>query len=118
MKKYMALFSLLVVFASLLVGCDINRMGKDEYYVQITMDGKEGVSKSMDGKVMGKEYEYTLSGFDKEGKEKELQFMAQKNLRKEAFLRVYHSDKKGVTAWEEVQEDELPKKAKEKLGVK
>ncbi|EJV75341.1 MULTISPECIES: YxeA family protein [Bacillus] len=118
MKKYMAIFSLLVVFASLLVGCDINRMGKDEYYVQITMDGKEGVSKSMDGKVMGKEYEYTLSGFDKEGKEKELQFMAQKNLRKEAFLRVYHSDKKGVTAWEEVQEDELPKKAKEKLGVK
>ncbi|MFK4469746.1 hypothetical protein COJ07_20895 [Bacillus cereus] len=118
MKKYMALFSLLVVFASLLVGCDINRMGKDEYYVQITMDGKEGVSKSMDGKVMGKEYEYTLSGFDKEGKEKELEFMAQKNLRKEAFLRVYHSEKKGVTAWEEVQEDELPKKVKEKLGVK
>ncbi|MGE7891031.1 YxeA family protein [Bacillus cereus] len=118
MKKYMALFSLLVVFASLLVGCDINRMGKDEYYVQITMDGKEGVSKSMDGKVMGKEYEYTLSGFDKEGKETELEFMAQKNLRKEAFLRVYHSEKKGVTAWEEVQEDELPKKAKEKLGVK
>ncbi|MDR2995535.1 hypothetical protein COK05_27540 [Bacillus cereus] len=118
MKKYMALFSLLVVFASLLVGCDINRMGKDEYYVQITMDGKEGVSKSMDGKVMGKEYEYTLSGFDKEGKEKELEFIAQKNLRKEALLRVYHSDKKGVTAWEEVQEDELPKKAKEKLGVK
>ncbi|MFE7378710.1 YxeA family protein [Bacillus cereus] len=118
MKKYMALFSLLVVFASLLVGCDINRMGKDEYYVQISMDGREGVSKSMDGKVMGKEYEYTLSGFDKEGKEKELEFIAQKNLRKEAFLRVYHSDKKGVTAWEEVQEDELPKKAKEKLGVK
>ncbi|WP_306008473.1 YxeA family protein [Bacillus sp. MMSF_3353] len=118
MKKYMALFSLLVVFAGLLVGCDINRMGKDEYYVQITMDGKEGVSKSMDGKVMGKEYEYTLSGFDKEGKEKELQFMAQKNLRKEAFLRLYHSEKKGVTAWEEVQEDELSKKAKEKLGVK
>lgn len=34
------------------------------------------------------------------------------------FLRVYHLDKKGVTAWEEVQEDELPKKVKEKLGVK
>ncbi|PEK18792.1 YxeA family protein [Bacillus wiedmannii] len=118
MKKYMAFLSLLVVFASLLVGCDINRMGKDEYYVQITIDGKEGVSKSMDGKVMGKGYEYTLLGFDKEGKEKELEFMAQKNLRKEAFLRVYHSEKKGVTAWEEVQEDELPKKAKEKLGVK
>ncbi|EPY7705947.1 YxeA family protein, partial [Bacillus paranthracis] len=28
MKRYIALFSILVVFASLLVGCDINRMGK------------------------------------------------------------------------------------------
>ncbi|MGE7884123.1 YxeA family protein [Bacillus sp. NPDC094077] len=118
MKKYMALFSILVVFASLLVGCDINRMDKDEYYVQITMDGKKGVSKSMDDEVMGKEYEYTLSGFDKEGKEKELGFIAQKNLRKEAFLRIYHSDKKGVTAWEEVQKDGLPTKAKEKIGIK
>lgn len=58
------------------------------------MDGKGGVSKSMDGKVTRKEYEYTFSGFDKEGKEKELEFIAQKNLRKEAFLRVYYSDKK------------------------
>lgn len=33
MKKYIAIFSLLVVFASLLVGCDINRIGKGEYYV-------------------------------------------------------------------------------------
>ncbi|HFT2185924.1 TPA: hypothetical protein RG887_005677 [Bacillus cereus] len=33
------------------------------------------------------------------------------------FLRVYHLDKKGVTAWEEVLEDGIPKKAK-KLGVK
>lgn len=117
-KRYIALFSILVVFASLLVGCDVNRISKEEYYVQITMDGKEGVSKSMDGEVMGKNYEYTLSGFDKEGKEKGLEFNAQKNLRKEAFLRVYYSNKKGVTAWEEVKKDELPTKAKEKLGVK
>ncbi|KXY32332.1 hypothetical protein AT269_10490 [Bacillus cereus] len=108
MKRHIALFSILVIFASLLVGCDINRMGKDEHYVQITMDGE----------VMGKEYEYILSGFDKEGKEKELEFTTQKNLRKEAFLRVYHSDKKGVTAWEEVQKDELPTKVEGKLGVK
>ncbi|MEC2247308.1 YxeA family protein, partial [Bacillus cereus] len=65
-----------------------------------------------------KDYEYKLTGFDKDGKEKELEFIAQKNLRKEAFLRVYHSDKKGVTAWEEVKKDELPAKVKEKLSVK
>lgn len=88
-KRYIAFFSILAVFASLLVGCDINRMGKDEYYVQITMNGKEGVSKSMDGEVMGKEYEYTLSGFDKEGKEKELEFTEQKNLRKITLIKAF-----------------------------
>ncbi|MGG5739613.1 MULTISPECIES: YxeA family protein [Bacillus cereus group] len=117
MKRYIALFSILVVFASLLVGCDINRMGKDEYYVQITVDGKEYNGKSSNGEPY-KDYQYKLPAFDKEGKEKELEFTAVKNLRKEAFLRLYHSDKKGVTAWEEVKKDELPAKVKEKLGVK
>ncbi|MEX0414679.1 YxeA family protein [Bacillus sp. C30] len=117
MKRYIALFSILVVFASLLVGCDLNRMGKDEYYVQITVDGKEYNGKADNGQPY-KDYEYKLTGFDKDGKEKELEFIAQKNLRKEAFLRVYHSDKKGVTAWEEVKKEELPAKVKEKLGVK
>ena len=43
---------------------------------------------------MVKGYEYALSVFDKEGKENELEFIVQKNLCKEAFLRVYHLDKK------------------------
>jgi len=40
-------------------------------------------------------------------KKKELEFNTQKNLRKEAFLRVYYSDKKveeDVSGWEEVNE--------------
>lgn len=119
MKRYIALFSILVVFASLLVGCDINRMGKDQYYVQITADGIEKNEKSDSGEPY-KYFEYKLKGFDKDGKEKEkeIEFTAHKNLRKDAFLRVYHSDKKGVTAWEEVKKDELPAKVKEKLGTK
>ncbi|AZJ22975.1 DUF1093 domain-containing protein [Bacillus wiedmannii] len=117
MKRYIALFSILVVFASLLVGCDINRMGKDEYYVQITADGIEKNEKFDNGEPH-KYFEYKLKGFDKGGEEKELEFTAPKNLRKDAFLRVYHSDKKGVTAWEEVKKDELPAKVKEKLGAK
>jgi len=116
-KRYIALFSILVVFASLLVGCDLNRMGKDEYYVQITVDGTEKTGKADDGRTY-KSFEYKLPAFDKEGKEKEMEFTANKNLRKEAFLRVYYSDKKGVTAWEEVKKDELPAKVKGKLGVK
>lgn len=114
LKRYIALFSILVVFASLLVGCDLNRLGKDEYYVQITTDG---INKADNGEP-SKFFKYKLTGFDKDGKEKELEFDAQKNLRKESFLRVYYADKKGVSAWEEVKKDELPAKVKEKLAVK
>ncbi len=39
-------------------------------------------------------YDYKLPGFDKDGKEKEMEFTALKNLRKEAFLRIYYSEKK------------------------
>ncbi|CAI8721911.1 hypothetical protein BHU24_07805 [Bacillus pseudomycoides] len=117
MKRYIALFSILIVFASLLVGCDLNRMGKDEYYVQITVDGTEKNEKADNGQPH-KSFEYKLPAFDKDGKEKEMEFTAVKNLRKEAFLRVFYSDKKGVAAWEEVKKDELPAKVKEKLGVK
>ncbi|AQY39117.1 YxeA family protein [Bacillus thuringiensis] len=118
MKRYIALFSLLFVFVSLLVGCDsIKRMGKDQYYVQITTDGIEKTEKDSENNTF-KYYEYKLPGFDKEGKEKQLEFTADKNLRKKAFLRVHHSNKKGVVAWEEVKNEELPAKVKEKLGVK
>ncbi|SFI68948.1 MULTISPECIES: YxeA family protein [unclassified Bacillus (in: firmicutes)] len=114
MKRYIALLSILVVFASLLVGCDLNRLGKDEYYVQIKTDGIETTYEGQSSKY----FKYKLTGFDKDGKEKELEFDAQKNLSKEAFLRVYYSDKKGVSAWEEVKKDELPAKVKEKLAAK
>ncbi|EJR80279.1 YxeA family protein [Bacillus cereus group sp. MYBK249-1] len=117
MKRYIVFFSILVVFATMLVGCDLNRMGKDEYYVQITVDGTEKNKKFDDGEPF-KSFEYKLPAFNKDGNEKEMEFNAMKNLRKEAFLRVYYSDKKGVTAWEEVKKDELPAKVREKLGVK
>ncbi len=117
MKRYITLFSILVVFATMLVGCDVNCMGKDEYYVQITTDAKikSGVSKEGNKYT---EYNYELQGFDENGNEKTVKFNGFKELRKEAFLRVFHSDKKGVTAWEEVKKDELPGKVKEKLDVK
>ncbi|MGN5651262.1 YxeA family protein [Bacillus sp. Brlt_9] len=111
MKRYIALFSILVVFASLLAGCNLNHFGKDKYYVQITNDGIETTDKNF-------KYMYKVTGFDKDGKEKELEFDAQKKLRKDAFLCVYYSDEKGVSSWEEVKKDELPEKVKEKLAVK
>lgn len=117
LKKYIALFSILIVFATMLVGCDLNRTGKDQYYVQITTDAKieSGVSKEGHNYT---DYNYELQGFDEKGNEQTVKFDGRKKLRKEAFLRVYYSDKRGVTAWEEVKKDALPAKVKEKLSVK
>ena len=114
MKRSIAMLVILVVFASILAGCNFQRMGKDIYYVQITMDGqKEETTDDKDNPFTT--YKYSLPAFDEEGTEKKMEFTAQKNLRKEAYLRVYYSSKKGVTSWEEVQKDDLPAKVKEKL---
>lgn len=118
MKKIISILIILTVFSSMLVGCNLNRIGTEKYYVQITVDGKEEVAKSSDGKIMGRNYKYKLVGFDKEGKEKELEFSAQKNLRKDSFLLVYYSEEKGVKSWEEVEKDNLPTKVKGTLNVK
>ncbi|PFF60125.1 YxeA family protein [Bacillus thuringiensis] len=118
MKKFILLLSFLTLFSSMLVGCNLNRIGTEKYYVQITVDGKEEVAKSIDGKVTGKKYKYILVGLDKESKEKKLEFFAQKNLRKDAFLLVCYSEEKGVKSWEEVKKGDLPTKVKEKLSVK
>ncbi|WP_192797700.1 YxeA family protein [Bacillus sp. FSL K6-0040] len=59
---------------------------------------KSGVSKERNKYT---EYNYELQEFDEKGNEKAVKFNGFKELRKEAFLRVFHSDKKGVTDWEE-----------------
>lgn len=118
LKKIIWLLSILTIFSIMLVSCNLNRIGTEEYYVQITVDGKKEIVKSSDGKILGGIYMYKLVGFDKESKEKELEFSAQKNLRKDAFLLVYYSEEKGVKSWEEVEKDDLPATVKEKLIVK
>ncbi|WP_136604042.1 YxeA family protein [Paenibacillus dokdonensis] len=91
---------------------NLNRLGADQYYVQI-QDGKKMEDKTNDGKKYIY-YEYTLEGFDKNGKEKTVTFTANKELRKEAYLSVYmKGDKAG--SYQEVQTSELPDQAKQKL---
>ncbi|MCU4786764.1 YxeA family protein [Bacillus cereus] len=118
MKKIILFLSILTLFSCMLVGCNLNCIGTEKYYVQITVDGKEEVVKSSDDIIMGKNYKYKIVAFDKEGKEKELEFFAQKNLRKDAFLLLYYSEDKSMNSWEEVKKDDLPAKVKEKLSVK
>ncbi|MGX5540034.1 YxeA family protein [Bacillus wiedmannii] len=114
MKRIMLMCSVFVFFTVILTSCNLNRLGTDTYYVQITKDGEKLKEKNVNGDTT---YQYKLPGFDQDGKDKEMEFTALKNLRKEAFLRIYYSEKKGVKSWEEVKKDELPTKVKEKLKV-
>jgi uncharacterized protein (TIGR01655 family) len=116
MKRMIGILSILVIMTTVLMGCNLNRVFKDEYYVKITVDGEVETGKTSDGQDFT-QYNYSLTGFDKEGNDKELKFMATKNLRKEAYLLVYYSDDKGVTSWQEVKEEEVSEKALKKLNA-
>lgn len=88
--------------------------GGTSYYTQITLDGKK-VQKTFDNGTKFDEWEYSQSAYDANGNEKKIDFSADHNLRKEAYLKLTYNDKKGVTSWEEVQQKDIPEKAQGKL---
>lgn len=104
----------LVGFVVFIQNVNLNRIGAQQYYVQITQDGKEMEDKSDSGQKYVS-YEYTLQGFDSNGKEKSLTFTAGKELRKVAYLRIYVKGD-GVSSYQEVKASELPELAKQKLA--
>lgn len=116
MKKTMIfggiLVAILIGFVVLIQNVNFNRLGTESYYVQI-QDGNRVEDKADNGEKYIY-YEYNLEGFDKEGSAKTLTFRANKELRKEAYLRLYVKEK-GVSSYQEVQANEIPEKAKMKL---
>ena len=75
-----------------------------EYYTQIDNSKIEGLSTTDSMK-----YQYTLTAYDEKGKEKEV-------LREDAYLKLEVMLTRGVTNWEEVQFDEMPKEVQEKYN--
>ncbi|WP_429841860.1 YxeA family protein [Brevibacillus sp. FIR094] len=109
------ILALIIGAVFLLQNVNFNRLGAEEYYVQINKEGqKNGVT--LDSGEKFTTYDYTLLGYNENGEEKTLTFMAMKELRKDAYLRVFVKEEKGVTSYQEVKLDELPDKAKEKLA--
>lgn len=118
MKKVLTIIavSLFVIFIGLLLlfqNYNLNRLGTDHYYVQITTGGKEIVEQVGGDKYS--RYFYELPAYDKNGNEKSLDFYSNQNLRNGAYLKMYYKDKKGVTSYEEVMESDVPEKALQKL---
>jgi uncharacterized protein (TIGR01655 family) len=117
MKKLLITLTIAVILTGgliILQKVNFNQLGADEYYVQIQGEGKVIEDKIDNGeKIIS--YEYKLPAFDKNGRQKTLTFTAQKQLRENAYLRLFIKDNKGVTSYQEVKKDELPKKVSEKL---
>jgi len=103
----------LVGFVVFIQNVNLNRLGAQQYYVKITQDGKKMEDKSDSGQKYVS-YEYTLEGFDSSGKERSLTFTAGKELRKDAYLRIYVK-KDRVSSYQEVSASDLPEQAKQKL---
>ncbi|MBZ4224325.1 YxeA family protein [Bacillus wiedmannii] len=77
-----------------------NPAGKTVYYTKITGSSVQG----QNGR-----YDYEVIAYDEEKKKEELSFSAEKKLRERAYIRLYYTMIRGVTYWEEVSFEELPK---------
>jgi len=110
----LALFVLGIGFLIFMKNINVNRIGADQYYVQIKGKGVEKVDKTDSGEKITW-YEYTLSAFDKDGEEKKLTFTASKQLREEAYLCLYVKGETKVTSYNEVKKGDLPEKVKGKF---
>ncbi len=85
---------------------------KDQYYTQIDNTKIEEVSSTDDMR-----YQYTLTAYNKKGKEKEVQFKTSRELREGAYLELDVMQLRGVINWREVQMDELPDDVKTVMNI-
>jgi uncharacterized protein (TIGR01655 family) len=84
---------------------------RSTYYTQIDNSKMEGLSATDSMK-----YEYTLTAYDEKGKEKEVTFKTNRELREDAYLKLEVMLTRGVLNWEEVQFEEMPKEVREKYS--
>ncbi len=85
---------------------------KDQYYTQIDNTKIQEVSSTDDMR-----YEYTLTAYNKNGKEKEIKFKTSRELREGAYLELDVMQMRGVVNWKEVQQNELPEAVKTAMNI-
>lgn len=107
MKKIFIILALLFLGVILLfISIDINRIGKDNVYVEIIDHTDIEETKLDSGEVITR-YIYDQKAFDKDGKLVEVEFSASKKLGK-GYLKLYVKDGTVVTSYDEVKWDEIP----------
>lgn len=112
--------SIIAVILQITNVTDFREWGHKDYYVHIMKDG-ENKSLVIDGDSEWNHY-YKMKAYNGDGKEIEVEFYANKNLRKGSYISVdtysQSTDKvNSIHKYEEVKGEDLPSKVKEKLEI-
>lgn len=111
-EKIPIIIAVIIVIALMVGAYYFLVIHKDQYYTQIDNNKIEEVSGSGDMK-----YQYTLTAYNKNGKEKEIKFKTSRELREDAYLELEVMQIRGVVNWREVQQDELPEDVKTAMNI-
>lgn len=111
-EKLPIIIAVIIVIALLVGAYYFLVVHKDLYYTQIDNTKIEEISGTDDMK-----YQYTLTAYNKNGKEKEIQFKTSRELREGAYLELDIMQMRGVINWREVQIEELPDDVKTAMNI-
>ena len=111
-EKLPIIIAVIIVIALMVGAYYFLVIHKDLYYTQIDNTKIQEINGSGDMR-----YEYTLTAYNKAGKEKEVKFKTSRELREDAFLELEVMQIRGVVNWKEVQPNELPEDVKSKMNV-
>jgi len=112
-----ALILLVVVGMVLLTTIDINRIGKNNVYIEVIEPTEVEEEKINSGEIV-KNYWYEQKAFDTKGNEVAIEFFALKELRKGAYLKLYLGKNNEVSSYDEVEWGDIPSDPQEKLEEK
>ena len=113
LKEKIPIITAVIIVIALMIGAFYFLcIHKTVYYTQIDNTKIEELPGNDDMK-----YQYTLMAYNKNGKEKEIQFKTTRELREDAYLELEVMSIRGVINWKEVQEEELPEDVKTAMNV-
>ena len=111
-EKIPMIIAVIIVIALMIGAYYILFVHKSQYYKQIDNTKIEELSGNEDMR-----YQYTLTAYTKNGREKEIQFKTSRELREGAYLELDVMSIRGVIDWREVQQEELPNDVKTAMNI-
>lgn len=105
------LIAILIIAALIGAGFGLNYLENYEDFFYVQIDNQK-ISDSHGSDEMP--YQYQLTGYNSDGKSKTITFNTNRHLRDGAYLKALLKAT-GVNRWEEVQLDDIPNPARDKL---